>query len=762
MIITENLGYPRIGLKRELKTALESYWIGRISPAELIGTGQSIRKANWELQKEKGIDLIPSNDFSFYDQVLDTAVMLGAVPSRFAEIKFNDDPDAYFAMARGFQDKSGKSFPAMEMTKWFNTNYHYIVPEISPDTTFELNSKKPVNEFQEARTQGFLTKPVIIGPVSFLLLSKSSSYGFSPLTKLNDILPIYLELFEEIKQLGAEWIQLDEPFLTADLDPEMQRAYQQFFDYFEGKEPKPDILITTYFGDISANADILRRFPFYGLHIDLLNTSDVNLIANNLPPNRHLSLGIIDGRNVWRTDLIDAAEKINRFMEIYPSDSYSISPSCSLLHVPQDIVLESDISEEVQSWIAFGKQKLDELSALKSYLLDPDLSPKLFIENRKNLDSRFLFNSSNRRNVKSGDASISRDDYNRTSDFKKRKARQEKILNLPVLPTTTIGSFPQTIEVRINRSKYRKGEISKEVYKSFIKDEIEKTIRFQEEIDLDVLVHGEFERNDMVQYFAEQLEGFAFTKHGWVQSFGSRFVRPPILFGNVSRSAPMTLSWSSFAQSLTRKPVKGMLTGPVTILQWSFVRDDQPKSETCRQIAYVIRDEVLDLENAGVQIIQIDEPAFREGLPIQKKNWDGYLKWAVECFRISSSAVKDETQIHTHMCYSEFNDIIDSIAAMDADVISIEASRSNMELLDSFSEYDYPNDIGPGVYDIHSPSIPGVKDMIRLISSALQVLPAERLWINPDCGLKTRKWEEVEPALRAMVQAAKHVRENIF
>ena len=757
MVLTTNLGYPRIGLKRELKFALEDYWSGCSDLDSLLSVADSIQISNWQLQKSLGIDRIPSNDFSLYDHVLDTTVMVSAIPDRFSREELTDDNNRYFAMARGFQNGS-VSIPAMEMTKWFNTNYHFIVPEISRDTVFKLNIQKPLKAFTLAKANGIITHPVILGPVSFLLLSKPVETDFNPLEKLTELLPIYRELFYEFKNEGASWIQLDEPFLISDLNQSMKEAYQEFFIDLGRSENRPKIMLAAYFDDLALNKDLISLSPFEGIHLDLTNTQDPLGLICSLPRFHAVSMGVVDGRNIWKSDLNAHAELIGEIQNKIDPQELIISPSCSMIHIPQDLELEFNIDPEIKSRMSFARQKLQELSLLKMSVADPQIFKELLIADGLNLvdTDKYL----TRGKTHSGHPSDTFSDVplDRHSPFLERKKKQQ--LSLPVFPTTTIGSFPQTREIRNIRAKLSKKEITKEEYDAFIRSEIGKVIHLQEEIGLDVLVHGEFERNDMVQYFAEKLEGFTFSAHGWVQSFGSRYVRPPIIFGTVSRPEPMTVAWSQFAQSLTEKPVKGMLTGPVTILQWSFVRDDQPRSATCREIALAIREEVLDLESAGIQVIQIDEPALREGLPIQRVKWHEYLSWAVECFKIASGGVKDETQIHTHMCYAEFNDIIQAIGEMDADVISIEASRSNMELLDAFSEYHYPNDIGPGTYDIHSPNIPKVEDIVELINKALDVIPADQLWINPDCGLKTRAWDEVIPSLKAMVSAARLMRQR--
>lgn len=759
MVLTSNLGYPRIGIKRELKFALEAYWNKKSDLGHLLKTSDDIQLSNWQLQKNLGIDLIPSNDFSLYDHVLDTAVMVNAIPSRFLHKEITDEYMRYFAMARGFQKKD-LSIPAMEMTKWFNTNYHYIVPEISRNTTFNLNSQKIWGAYNLAKSAGIFTRPVILGPVAFLLLSKTDDVDFSPIEKLSELLPVYGQLFSELHEAGIQWIQLDEPFLVSDLNQEKKKAYQQMFFELSKTINKPKVLLTAYFDDISLNKELLSESPFEGLHIDLINSIDAQALICHLPKFQILSLGIIDGRNIWKTDFIHQAELIREIQKNQNSQEILISPSCSLMHIPQDLELEPGMNPEIKSRLSFAKQKLQELVLLKKAVNSPDDFKHLLINYDLDLNRRID-------NKKSGNSLASQPlallpsmRIERQSPFVERKKVQR--LSLPFFPTTTIGSFPQTAEIRSMRLKVSKAEIDQNKYEAFIRSEIENAIRLQEEIGLDVLVHGEFERNDMVQYFAEKLQGFAFTSHGWVQSFGSRYVRPPIIYGTVFRPEPITVEWVKYAQSLTDKPVKGMVTGPVTILEWSFSRNDQALADTCREIAMAIREEVLDLESAGIQVIQIDEPALREGLPIQKYRWQDYLSWAVECFKIASGGVKDETQIHTHMCYAEFNDIINSIGEMDADVISIEASRSNMELLDAFGDYHYPNDIGPGIYDIHSPNIPKVEEIVCLLEKALDFIPAEQLWVNPDCGLKTRTWEEVIPSLKAMVCAAELMRRNII
>ncbi|RUA11741.1 MAG: 5-methyltetrahydropteroyltriglutamate--homocysteine S-methyltransferase [Flavobacteriia bacterium] len=766
---TTNLGYPRIGTHRELKRACEKYWSGKISLEDLLETGKSIRTENWKLQQEKSIDLIPSNDFSFYDQVLDTTLMVGAVPKRYFDVKESQGNlmDLYFAMARGYQKKE-MDVIAMEMTKWFDTNYHYIVPEFEKDQEFELLSTKIIDDFNEAKALGIQTKPVLLGPVTYLLLGKEKEEGFHRLDLLPKLLPVYHILLEKLVEAGATWIQMDEPVLATDLTAREEEAIAKVYQGIAEKFPSLKILLASYFGGFGDNLDTALSLPVCALHLDLKRGPgllDEVLESGKLGEKTSLSLGVVDGRNVWKNDFSSSLEYIRRAKTQLGEERVIISPSCSLLHVPNDLDLETNektLPKEVKDWMAFAKQKLEELQSLKTLSETPEhISHPLFKDNLASTEKRKNAALIHKPEVKKRVEHLSESDFRRTSPFEKRKVLQETHLKLPLFPTTTIGSFPQTPAVRQARSLFKKGNLNEQKYIDFLKKETEKAIHFQEEIGLDVPVHGEFERNDMVEYFGEQLEGFAFTQNGWVQSYGSRCVKPPIIFGDVSRPEPMTVFWTSFAQSLTEKPVKGMLTGPVTILQWSFVRDDQPRSSTCNQIALAILDEVVDLEKAGIAIIQVDEPAIREGLPLRKKDWETYLNWAIGAFKLSTSGVEDSTQIHTHMCYSEFNDIIKDIADMDADVITIECSRSQMELLDAFSEFDYPNDIGPGVYDIHSPRVPSSDEILGLLKKAEKVLPASKLWVNPDCGLKTRGWEETKEALKIMVSAAQQMRDMV-
>lgn len=767
-MLTHNLGYPRIGSERELKKVSEQYWSGKTSRKNLLQVGKNIRKENWILQKEAGIDLIPSNDFSFYDQVLDMSLMVGAIPKRYQSLLANKLSylDLYFAMARGYQ-KDGYDITAMEMTKWFDTNYHYIVPEFYKNQEFTLFSTKVIDEFYEAKEIGIQTKPVLIGPVSYLLLGKAKGESFETIDLVDKLIPVYIDLTKKLVSLGAEWIQFDEPFLALDLTKKEKEVYKQVYLKLKSSFPDLKIMIATYFESIQDNLELIAdKLLIDAIHIDLVRCPEqLDSVLDSIPERIHLSLGVVDGRNIWKNNYQESLSYINKAKEKREESTILIGPSCSLLHSPCDLDLEENnekLSLEVKDWLSFAKQKLKEVITLKELTLS-EKGDNVFEELEKNTISHENRSGSERIHNSGVDEkvkAISKQHIVRENSFNLRKEVQYKNLNLPVFPTTTIGSFPQTKKVRSWRYQYKKGNISLAQYEEYIKEEIIKVIRWQEEIGLDVLVHGEFERNDMVEYFGEKLDGFAFTKFGWVQSYGSRCVKPPIIYGSVKRPNPMTVDWTLFAQSLTSKPVKGMLTGPVTILQWSFVRDDQPKSVTCNEIALAIRDEVQDLEDNGIKIIQIDEPALREGLPLKQVDHKSYFEWAIQSFKIASSVVSNGTQIHTHMCYSEFNDIIDEIANLDADVITIECSRSQMELLNAFADYKYPNEIGPGVYDIHAPRVPQDEEIIELIRKAQKYIPIDQLWINPDCGLKTRGWKETEKALKTMVSAAKQLRKE--
>ena len=765
MATASNLGFPRIGAHRELKRAVEGYWKGDLSKDELRDSARALRASHWSTQQDLGLDVVPSNDFSYYDQVLDACAMVGAVPERFPWDGDTVDLDTYFAMARGLQEKDlegeGSGVQAMEMTKWFDTNYHYIVPEFSRDTDFSLSSTKVIDEYEEAKAHGVETRPVLIGPVSFLLLGKTQEDGLDALALLDDLLPVYAEVLQALADAGGEAVQLDEPNLVLDLSDEERAAFTQAYEALADAADL-DLHVATYFGGLEDNLPTALDLPIDALHLDLDRGAGQLQAAldHGVPDDLALSLGVIDGRNVWRADLDSLLETVQAAVDALGTDRVLVGPSCSLLHVPVDLDTEPALSDDMKRWFAFAAQKVEEIVALAERVDgNEEATEALFEKSRAARKARAQSDWINDDGVQDRVAGIDASMTERDAPHAQRAPLQREALDLPTLPTTTIGSFPQTDDVRRMRAQYKKEEITQDEYEAFIEEQIAETIAAQEEIGLDVLVHGEPERGDMVEHFGRQLDGFLFTENGWVQSYGTRCVRPPIIAGDVSRPEPMTTRWLAYANDQTDQPVKGMLTGPVTMLQWSFVRDDQPRAETCRQIALAIRDEVVDLEDVGVQAIQIDEPAFREGLPLRESQWDDYLDWAVECFRLASSGVRNETQIHTHMCYSEFNDIIEAIADMDADVISVEASRSKMELLDSFDEFDYPNEIGPGVYDIHSPRVPTVEEMESLIRKALDVLDPEQMWVNPDCGLKTRRWVEVRPALENMVQAAENARE---
>ncbi len=757
MALIHNLGFPRIGAKRELKFALEKFWKGESSAAELEDTAHSIRAINWATQQD--LDFVPVGDFSFYDQVLDMSFLLGNLPQRVANLG-GEELDNYFRVARGrsANDCGCHCVHAGEMTKWFDTNYHYIVPEVTVDTTFTLNAERILSQLAEAQQVGVKAKPVIIGPVTYLWLSKEKDNS-NRLELLDKLLPVYGELLAKLAQAGAEWIQIDEPVLVTELDAKWKQAFVTAYDVLSLAQPK--LLLATYFGTLQENLKLACELPVAGLHVDAVRgREEIVSVVNTLPNHKVLSLGVINGRNIWKTDLNATLEWLGPIAQQL-GDRLWIAPSCSLLHVPVDLESEEKLDGEIRNWLAFAAQKLNELQVLgKAINQGWESVSKDLAENQASITSR---NNSQRVHnpvVKKAVSRITTQSGERKNPYQIRTAKQGEHLKLPLYPTTTIGSFPQTAEIRKARLAFKKQEISADEYTARMKAEIEFAVCEQEKLGLDVLVHGEAERNDMVEYFGEQLEGYAFSQFGWVQSYGSRCVKPPILFGDISRPRPMTVEWTKYAQSLTDKPMKGMLTGPVTILNWSFVRDDQPRSQSCLQLALAIRQEVQDLEAAGVNIIQIDEAALREGLPLRRAEWQEYLDWAVESYRISANGVADETQIHTHMCYSEFNDIIEAIARMDADVITIETSRSDMELLDVFEEFDYPTEIGPGVYDIHTPNIPSVEQMVKLMEKAAQRIPPQRLWVNPDCGLKTRQWSEVIPALANMVEAAQELRKS--
>jgi 5-methyltetrahydropteroyltriglutamate--homocysteine methyltransferase len=757
-----NLGFPRIGAKRELKFALESYWKGESSRDDLKALGQQLRQRHWQLQTE--LDLVPVGDFAFYDQVLDMSFTLGNLPERVQDFH-GDALDNYFRVARGRSAQSASDaqccggVAAGEMTKWFDTNYHYIVPEFTAATEFNLNTSRLLEQLAEAKAQGVTAKPVIIGPVTYLWLGKAKDDS-NKLALLPKLLPVYAELLETLAAQGVEWVQIDEPILVTETDAAWQEAFNTAYYHFRGCRVK--LLLATYFGQLAENRSLAANLPVAGLHVDAINgRDDIEPLINQLSTDKVLSLGVINGRNIWKTDLnavLDWLEPIAHQL----GERLWLAPSCSLLHVPVDLDSEQKLDAEIKSWLAFAKQKLGELQVLATALNRGRDAVKAELDaNRAAIEARRNSSRVNNPAVKATLAKIDAKLGQRQSPYAQRALKQAALLKLPKFPTTTIGSFPQTSEIRQARSQFKSGKLDAAGYKAAMRAEIARCVREQETLGLDVFVHGEAERNDMVEYFGEQLNGYAFSQSGWVQSYGSRCVKPPILFGDISRPRPMTVEWISYAQSLTDKPMKGMLTGPVTILNWSFVRDDQPRSVTCKQLALAIREEVLDLEKAGIGVIQIDEAALREGLPLRKSQWQAYLDWAVESFRITANGVADETQIHTHMCYSEFNDIIAAIADMDADAITIETSRSDMELLDAFEHFNYPNGIGPGVYDIHSPNIPSEQHIVALMHKAAERVPTEQLWVNPDCGLKTRQWAEVIPALTNMVAAAKTLRASL-
>lgn len=764
MTVIHNMGFPRIGAQRELKRAVEAYWAGKQSADALLETGRQLRAAHWQRQAASGLKFVPVGDFAWYDHILEWSTLLGAVPARFGQPESQAvSLDTLFRMGRG-RAPSGTPAAACEMTKWFDTNYHYIVPELVPGQSYRIAREYLFEQVREAQALGHAVKPVIPGPLTWLYLGKGDAFQGGPaderkLALLDNLLPVYQEVLQRLAGLGVEWVQIDEPILVMDLPQAWRDAYRNTYEALAASPVK--LLLATYFGGLDDNLATVQALPVAGLHVDLVRApQQLSQVLQGLREGQVLSAGVINGRNIWRSDLdavIKAAQPLAREL----GDRLWLAPSCSLLHVPVDLDGETELDAELKSWLSFAVQKLDELSLLGRALngdVSADLQAGLAAQRAalqaRRASPRIHHPAVARRMLEA--AGISRD----RAPFVERIRAQQAHLGLPPYPTTTIGSFPQTAEIRALRRDWKAGALNDAAYEDAIRKEIEAVIRFQEKVGLDVLVHGEPERNDMVEYFGELLAGFAFTRNGWVQSYGSRCVKPPIIFGDVARPAPMTVGWSSYAQSLTDKPVKGMLTGPVTILQWSFVRDDQPREATCRQLALALRDEVIDLERAGIKVIQIDEPAIREGLPLRRAQWQAYLDWAVDCFRLSTAGVADDTQIHTHMCYSEFNDIIESIAAMDADVITIETSRSNMELLKAFEDFHYPNDIGPGVYDIHSPNVPEVGWMVGLMQKAASRLPRERLWVNPDCGLKTRAWPETEAALISMVAAARALRQS--
>jgi 5-methyltetrahydropteroyltriglutamate--homocysteine methyltransferase len=761
MAVAHSLGFPRIGRDRELKKAQEAFWKGELDEAGLRAVGRDLRKTHWDLQKQAGIELLPVGDFAWYDQVLSHSLMFGVIPERFRPADGNATLHTLFGMARGVSDSCCGGAHAQEMTKWFDTNYHYLVPEFSADQQFQLGWEQLFEEVQEARDLGHTVKPVVIGPLTYLWLGKAKGGDFDKLDLLERLLPLYGQIFQRLADLGVEWVQIDEPILVLDLPQDWKNAFERAYNLIQRDPLKK--LVATYFGGLEENLGLAANLPVDGLHIDLVRAPEqYPTILDRLPAYKVLSLGVVNGRNVWRCDLENALATLQHAHEKL-GDRLWVAPSCSLLHSPVDLGREDQLDAELKSWLAFAVQKCAEVAVLTQAVNQPQAPNVLaaLAESRAVQASRAASPRIHKPAVQARVAAITGQDSQRQSPFTQRIEKQRAGLNLPLFPTTTIGSFPQTASIRLARQSYKQGKLSQAEYVEAMHSEIRHAVEVQENLGLDVLVHGEAERNDMVEYFAEQLDGYVFTRFGWVQSYGSRCVKPAVIVGDLNRPKAMTVEWIRYAQGLTRKVMKGMLTGPVTMLMWSFPREDVSREVQARQLALAIRDEVVDLEAAGIRIVQIDEAAFREGLPLRQAQWQGYLDWATEVFRLCASGVQDETQIHTHMCYSEFNDVIESIAAMDADVITIETSRSDMELLDAFEAFAYPNDIGPGVYDIHSPRVPDASEMANLLRKAAQRIPAERLWVNPDCGLKTRGWPETEAALIHMVTAARQLRAEL-
>ena len=769
MALAHTLGFPRIGADRELKKALESYWKGDLDQDALQSVGRQLRATHWQLQKDAGIDLLPVGDFAWYDQVLTHSLAFGVIPERFDSTRDTHGLptlDTLFAMARGATatccgGEHGQTQYAQELTKWFDTNYHYLVPEFSAEQPFKLSWEQLFDEVAEARALGHNVKPVIIGPLTYLWLGKAKGNHFDKLDLLERLLPVYNEILGRLAAQGVEWVQIDEPILTLDLPQAWKNAFERAYHILQYSPLKK--LVATYFSGLQDNLGLAVGLPVQGLHIDAVRAPDQLLhVLDRLPTYKILSVGLVNGRNVWRCELEPVLAQLQFAQERF-GDNLWVSSSCSLLHSPVDVEREDKLDPELKSWLAFAVQKCGEIAVLRDALNDPQ-APKVqaaLAESRAVQLSRAESPRIHKADVQARVAAIGPNDSQRHAPFAKRIEQQRARLKLPAFPTTTIGSFPQTASIRLARQAFKQGKLSANDYTDAMRHEVRHSVQIQERLGLDVLVHGEAERNDMVEYFAEQLDGYLFTRFGWVQSYGSRCVKPAIIYGDLSRPNAMTVDWITYAQGQTDKVMKGMLTGPVTMLMWSFPREDVSRKVQAQQLALALRDEVLDLEAAGIKIVQIDEAAFREGLPLRRAQWQEYLDWAVEAFRLSASGVRDETQIHTHMCYSEFNDVIEAIAAMDADVITVETSRSDMELLEAFKAFDYPNDIGPGVYDIHSPRVPDTAEMVKLMSKAVKRIPAERLWVNPDCGLKTRAWPETEAALVNMVAAARQLRNQL-
>ncbi|KAI9815011.1 MAG: methionine-synthesizing 5- methyltetrahydropteroyltriglutamate--homocysteine methyltransferase [Pycnora praestabilis] len=772
MVQSSVLGFPRMGVNRDLKKATEAYWGGKLSQDELLAEGKRLRLEHWKIQKNAGVDIIPSNDFSFYDHVLDHIVLFGAVSEKYSRHQLAPI-DEFFAMGRGHQKPQLKDgspavdVPALEMVKWFDSNYHYVKPTLQDNQTFKLNSKpKPVEEFLEAKEAGVHTRPVLVGPVSFLALGKADrGQTVEPITLLNKLLPVYEELLVKLKEAGAETVQIDEPSLVFDLPPRVKSAFKPAYEKLLSLGSKiPKLVFATYFGDVVHNIDVLEALQdVYAIHIDVVrHPKQLETVIKSLGPKQVLSIGVVDGRNIWKTNYKRAIELVETAIQKLGKDRVIVASSSSLLHTPHTLESEKKLDSEVRDWFSFAVQKAHEVAIIAKAVTEGPAAVREQLEaNAKSVEARSSSKRTNDPQVKDRQSKVIEEMYNRKSPFPTRIAQQQELLKLPMFPTTTIGSFPQTKEIRIQRNKFTKGEITPEQYEKFIEEEIKEVVKIQKELDLDVYVHGEPERNDMVQYFGERLTGYEFTTHGWVQSYGSRCVRPPIIVGDISRPAPMTVKESKYAASISEKPMKGMLTGPITCLRWSFPRDDVHQSVQAEQLAFALRDEVIDLEAAGIYVIQVDEPALREGLPLRAGlERENYLSWAVKSFRLSTAGVKDSTQIHSHFCYSEFQDFFHAIAALDADVLSIENSKSDAKLLKVFVDEAYPRHIGPGVYDIHSPRVPSEQEIKDRIDEMLQYLKPDQLWIDPDCGLKTRQWPETKAALVNMVNAAKFYRQK--
>ncbi|KAG9633901.1 cobalamin-independent methionine synthase, partial [Aureobasidium melanogenum] len=764
MVQSSILGFPRMGRLRDLKKANEAYWAGKLSRDDLLAEGKRLRGEHWKIQKDAGVDIIPSNDFAFYDHVLDHIQMFNAIPERYS--KHGLDPlDEYFAMGRGHQ-RDGIDVPSLEMVKWFDSNYHYVKPTLQDNQTFKLASNpKPVRDFLEAKEAGITTRPVLLGPVSFLALGKADrGQSVEPITLLEKLLPVYEQLLQELKKAGAETVQIDEPVLVFDLPAKVKEAFKPAYEKLSAAQG-PQIVLATYFGDIVHNFDVVDAAfkNLYALHVDLVrHPEQLQQVIDHLGPKQILSAGVVDGRNIWKTNFKKAIEVIETAVQKLGKDRVIVASSSSLLHTPHTLASEKTLPEEVKDWFSFASEKAVEVAIIAKAVTEGPAAVREQLEaNAKSMQARASSARTNNSEVKERQSKVTPEMHNRQSPFDARYAQQKEHLSLPIFPTTTIGSFPQTKEIRLQRNKLVKNEITAEEYEKFIEKEIQDVVKIQDELDLDVYVHGEPERNDMVQYFGERLDGYVFTTHAWVQSYGSRCVRPPIIVGDISRPAPMTVKESKYAASISKKPMKGMLTGPITCLRWSFPRDDVHQSVQAQQLALALRDEVVDLEAAGIYVIQVDEPALREGLPLRSgKEREAYLDWAVDSFKLSTAGVKDSTQIHSHFCYSEFQDFFHAIAALDADVLSIENSKSDAKLLKVFIDEDYPRHIGPGVYDIHSPRVPSEQEIKDRIEEMLQYLKPEQLWINPDCGLKTRQWKETKEALVNMVNAAKAFRQK--